>query len=185
MMWNANRVAWCVALAAGMLVSVGCTCKDGPPADQMNSGPQGTAPTSSRLQTHYTAMTDNALLNDSSMSSVHFVPRTAELNSLGVRRLTRVAEVLKIYGGTVFYDGTDAERDLRKDRVEKIRLFLTSCGVETSRFNVEQGFAGATGMDAEEATAIRKATRGPGDVKIESKTGEYETTGSGGGGNSK
>ncbi len=161
-----NKLAWCVVLSFGVLVSVGCTLVDGPPHDQMNSGPQGTAPSDSRLGENYVAMTDNALLSDSSMSSVHFVPRTAELNGLGVRRLTRLAEIFKVYGGTILYDGTDAERDLRKDRMEKIKSFLVSCGLESDRFRTEEGLAGGAGMDANEAITNRNATRGSGDILI-------------------
>jgi len=182
MEWNTTNRTLCVVMALGMLALAGCTCADGPcvdgpPPDQMNSPPQGTAPTGSRLQENYVAMTDNALLNDASMSSVHFVPRTAELNALGVRRLTRMAEILKVYGGTVFYDGTDPERDLRKDRVEKIRLYLASCGIDASRLKVEQGFADGAGIDGDEAIAIRKATRGSGDVLIYFDGGPPEWTG--------
>ncbi|HPD29565.1 MAG TPA: hypothetical protein PLL20_06190 [Phycisphaerae bacterium] len=182
MEWNMMSRTSCVAVALAVLALAGCTCVDGPPADQMNAPPQGTAPTGSRLAENYVAMTDNALLNDASMSSVHFVPRTAELNALGVRRLTRMAEVLKVYGGTVFYDGSDAERDLRKDRVEKIRLYLTSCGIDPSRFKVEEGFAGGSGIDGDEAVAIRRATRGPGDVKIQAQAAGSGSSGGQGGG---
>jgi hypothetical protein len=170
MMTRENRtvcVAWWIAAIA--VASLGIGCADGPPADQMNSPPQGEGATDSRLGEYYVAMTDNALLNDASMSSTHFVPRTAELNALGVRRLTRCAEILKVYGGKVVYDGTEEEQDLRKDRIERIRSFLVSCGLSSAQFQVEQGMAGGAGMDAEEAGSIRKATRGPGDVKIQSQ----------------
>ncbi len=181
MEWNKTSWTYSITIALGMLALAGCTCVDGPPADQMNAPPQGTAPTGSRLAENYVAMTDNALLNDASVSSVHFVPRTAELNALGMRRLTRMAEILKIYGGTIFYDGTDAEIDLRKDRVEKIRLYLTSCGVDASCFKVERGFADGSGIDGDESMAIRAATRGPGDVKITVQDSGSTTSGSGGG----
>lgn len=161
---SAIRLMGCGVVVLGITAMMGCA--DGPPHDQMNSPPQGTAPTNSRITENYVAMTDNAALNDSSVSSAHFVPRTAELNALGVRRLTRLAEILKVYGGTVYYDGTDAERDLRQDRIEKIRSFLVACGLNASRFNVEQGFAGGAGAHADEAIAIRKATQGPGDIKL-------------------
>lgn len=180
--WNAIRRVGCGVVIGAVLAITGCMWSDGPPADQMNSAPQGTSPTGSRCQEHYVAMTDNALLNDATMSAIHFVPRTAELNALGVRRLTRMAEVLKVYGGTVMYDGTESDRDLRKDRMDKIRSYLVSCGLASNRFNVEPGFAGGAGMDADEAIAIRKATRGPGDVQIKTECGGDTTGGSAGGG---
>jgi hypothetical protein len=194
-MMGATKLAGCTLVAFGIAVILGCDCGrgcvDGPPADQMNSPPQGTAPTSSRLQEDYVAMTDNEILNDSSVSPVHFVPRTAELNSLGVRRLTRIAEILKVYGGAVYYDGTDPEQDLRKDRIEKIRSFLVACGLNASRFNVEQGLAGGAGMGAGEAISIREATRGSGDVLIffdagpPDWTGGHQAAGGAGGGGSQ
>lgn len=177
MEWNKTRWTYGVAIALGMLALVGCTCVDGPPADQMNAPPQGTAPTGSRLAENYVAMTDNALLNDASVSSVHFVPRTAELNALGMRRLTRMAEILKVYGGTVYYDGTESERDLRKDRMDKVKLFLVACGLDAGRFRTEQGLAGGAGIDANEAAITREATRGAGDVLIYFEEGPAEYTG--------
>jgi len=182
MIWKMAKLMGCAVAGLGIAVIFGCCadgspCVDGSPHDQMNSPPQGTAPTSGRLQENYVAMTDNALLMDASMSPVHFVPRTAELNSLGVRRLTRISEILKIYGGAVYYDGTDPERDLRKDRVEKIRSFLVSCGLDASRFKTEQGFAGGAGTDAEEAISIRNASRGSGDTLIYMEGGPPSWTG--------
>ena len=185
--WNAAKQMCFGVIVVAILATIGCTWSDTPPADQMNSPPQGTASASSRMQETYVAMTDNALLNDASMSSVHFVPRTAELNAIGVRRLTRLAELLKVYGGTVAYDGTDPERDLRKDRVEKIRSFLITCGLAADRFNVDLGLAGGAGMDADEAVSVRKSTRGTGDILIyfeegpPSWTGGHQSTGGGGG----
>jgi hypothetical protein len=171
------RLALSAELLAGALFVVGCV--DGPPPDQMNSPPQGQAVTRSRMQENYVAMTDNALLNEGSMSSIHFVPRSAELNAMGVRRLTRLAEILKIYGGKVVYDGSDEDRNLRKDRIERIRSFLVSCGLTPSQFEVEQGMAGGTGMNSDEAIGIEKATRGPGEIPLKSGDGGggYTTNG--------
>jgi hypothetical protein len=106
-------------------------------------------------------MTDNALLAEGSLSSDHFVPRSDELNSLGVRRLTRYAEFLKVYGGSLCYDGAD-EGGLRQKRLDQIESFLLACGVESGTFTVNTGYAGGMGLAATEASAIREKTAGPG-----------------------
>ncbi len=165
-----DQLAAAVAVGGWILLATGCAV---PPPTRTNAPPQGQSPTQHRLHEHYIRMTDNALLADMSMSAVHFVPRTAELNALGVRRLMRHASILKVYGGTLRYDGTEADRELRKDRVEQIREFLVASGLEPDQFDVEQGMAGGSGIAATEALGIRKATRGPGDLKV--------TSGSGGG----
>lgn len=145
----------------GLAVLIGC----GGTTSRLNAPPQGHAADVSPLREYYIAMGDNALLAEGSMSPVHFVPRTAELNTLGVRRLTRYAEFLKIYGGTCTYDGSD-EGGLRQQRLEQIESFLLACGVEEGTFVVDAGPAGGMGMAATEASEIRKETRGPGRTKI-------------------
>ena len=80
-----------------------------------------------------------------------------ELNSLGVRRLKRYAPILKVYGGTLHYDGNEQDDELRANRMGQIRKFLLACGLETDAFAVEEGLAGGAGLRAAEASEIRKA----------------------------
>jgi hypothetical protein len=132
-------------------------CQD--PSPRSNAPPQGVSANPHELGENYVHMVDNALLADMSMSEVHFVPHAHELNALGVRRLNRLAQILKIYGGTVNYDGTEPDRDLRQERVERIEEYLLASGVGADTFEVQQDVAGSDGMDAIEAVAVRRATR--------------------------
>lgn len=159
-----------LVLVSCLLIGVGCA---NTAPSRANAPPQGECPNQHPCQENYVRMADNALLDDMSMSAVHFVPRSDELNALGVRRLIRMAKLLKTYGGSVFYDGTEPNRELRQDRAERIEAFLAASGLDANQFAVEQGPAGGRGLDASEAVDIREATRGP--------TGGEDTSGSAGG----
>jgi len=159
-------------VTGGLVVGAAVGCTDTPPAGgRTNAPPQGACPTAHALQEVYVPMVDNAMLADRTMSAVHFVPGGAELNALGVRRLMRFASILKSYGGTLHYDGPEAEESLRARRVEQIKSFLVASGLEPTQFDVRTGMAAAPGMGGVEALAIRKDTRGPGDTKITAGTG--------------
>jgi len=127
--------------------------------ERLNAPPQGATERPHELQEPFAAMSDNALLEDMSMSAVHFVPRQAELNGTGVRRLKRMAPLLKVYGGKVYYTGFQDSRDLVQRRMEQIEEYLLAEGVEDETFEVVLGQAGGDGMDASEAIAIRHGSR--------------------------
>ena len=156
-----------VAVGSCVLIAVGCA---NPTPSRLNAPPQGQAHDAHRLQETYVPMVDNALLADMTMSSVHFVPQTAELNALGVRRLMRCASILKVYGLTVRYDGSERDQELRQKRLGQIEAFLVASGLEPDQFAVEHGLAGGEGMTTIEAVAIRQATHGPGDIEITSES---------------
>ena len=130
-------------------------CSETP--ERLNAPPQGHSNRQHSSQEHYVPMTDNALLADMSMSPVHFVPHQSELNSTGVRRLRRYAEIMKIYGGTLHYDGIGEEDALLKDRMNRIEMYLVSAGLERKNFSVEPGLAGGAGMRADEDIQIHSA----------------------------
>jgi hypothetical protein len=179
---TSQQKGWMAGIATGVLTAglmLGC---DHTRPERLNAPPQGQTDQPSQLQEHFVPMVDNALLSEMSMSSVHFVPNSPELNALGVRRLTRYAEILDVYGGTLKYDGTDPDRELRQSRVHRIEEFLLACGLGVGEFDVEEGLAGGTGMDATEASDVRTATRGPGDVEISTADMELDQVGSSGGG---
>jgi hypothetical protein len=146
-----ERLGWgmTVVLAAGALGWAG-GCAE--PSKRLNAPPQGASQRPAELQETFVPMTDNELLSDMSMSSIHFVPHQAELNSTGVRRLTRYAEILKCYGGTLKYDGVE-EQELMKPRLARLEDFLACSGVPKDKFKVEAGLAGGTGGRADEAIA--------------------------------
>ncbi len=137
-----------------MLASMGCQ----QPHERLNAPPQGHTEHPAKLQEPFVYMTDNALLADMSMSAVHFVPHQSELNSLGARRLNRLAEILKIYGGTVRYDGTTDDAKLASDRISQIKEYLLARGLEANRMEIKRAMAGGEGMNASEAILIRQST---------------------------
>lgn len=150
-----------VTMTASLLLATsllaGC---EGPP-ERLNAPPQGQSDQPAEMQDNYARMVDNALLNERSMSPVHFVPGSTELNSLGVRRLKRYATLLKVYGGQLNYDGVEDEKELADDRVEQITQYLVSCGVGPDNFTVAVGPAGGRGMRSAESDEIRRGLTPP------------------------
>jgi len=149
------RAVASVAAAAWALSGVGCQ----PDRSRLNAPPQGHTSRPHELQDDYVSMVDNAMLADMSMSPVHFVPHSVELNALGVRRLKRYASLMKVYGGKLCYDGADDTEEMADGRIGRIGEFLVAAGVPANSFTVERGLAGGAGMDAKEASRIREATR--------------------------
>lgn len=142
-------------LAGCLMMGIGCM---GPPA-RRNAPPQGITSNPHEISEHDVHMVDNAMLADMSMSPAHFVPNTPELNALGVRRLNRLASILKIYGGTLGYDGAEKSEELKEQRLKRIRGYLIASGVVPECFEVKAAAAGDVGMQAVEAVEIRRATR--------------------------
>jgi len=147
-------------LVAGLVVVLGMSAIAGcsKPHERLNAPPQGHTEYRNQLQEPYVYMADNAMLADMSMSPAHFVPHQTELNSLGARRLKRYAEILKIYGGTLRYDGTEESKKLTQDRIAQIRHFLLAEGLDASRVEVQADLAGGDGMNASEAILVRQET---------------------------
>lgn len=141
------------AVGAWVLMGPGCGAK--PPAGRINAPPQGYAGRIHKLHKHFTAMTSNAAIIDMSVSSTHFIYRTAKLNSLGVYRLKMLAATLAEHGGEVHYDGTEADEALQKERLSQIEEFLLASGLDQKQFDVKIGLPGGTGMSAAEAIASR------------------------------
>lgn len=147
-------IAGCVTtglILAAALVMAGC---EGPP-QRLNAPPQGQSDVPSDLQDNYVRMGDNALLNERSMSPVHFVSGSGELNSLGVRRLKRYATLLKVYGGELHYDGIEDKPELADQRVYQIQQYLLASGVGPDFVAVSVGCAGGSGMNAAESGDVR------------------------------
>jgi hypothetical protein len=117
-----------------------------------------------------------------SMSPSHFVPHQADLNSLGVSRLSRMAELLNVYGGTIHYDGARADVLLDEVRLETIREFLLACGVPGDRFETEASLARGQGIPSTLALRIREATDPIDGEKRLQRGGAGGASGGGGGG---
>jgi hypothetical protein len=143
-----------LGVALGTLLVAGCQL----PPERLNAPPQGHTANPHEMQAHYVPMVDNALLAEMSMSPAHFVPNNPELNGLGARRLTRYSAILKVYGGTLHYDGLEEPERLAEARMDRVRHFLVASGLHHTEFAVQRGVAGGTGMAAGEAGRIREAS---------------------------
>lgn len=128
------------------------------PASRLNSPPQGDTPHRSEMQPAFTYMVDNAAISDLSITDIHFVPHTTELNSLGTARLSRIAMLIDPYGGTVRYAARLTDQAMVAERVEHVRDFLETTGVDMSRIEVTIALAGSHHTSATEA--IEAAARG-------------------------
>ncbi len=146
----------CLALCCGLVVvftGLGCSQQ----TEKLNSPPQGYSERQNAMQGHFTYMTDKALLNDSSVADVHFEPHGADLSGLGVRRLTRLGELLSRCGGIVRYESDTRDEALIASRLDAVRSFLASSGVDMERITVEFGMSRSKGISATEAIAIKEA----------------------------
>ena len=161
MRWIRARAAVVLSATAAMMmvcVLAGTGCQNPHPPERLNAPPQGHSERPHELQDPYVHMTDNAMLEDMSISAVHFVPHCSELNALGVRRMKRYAEILKIYGGTLRYDGVEDPEALAESRMKQIQGFLVAQGVDPDAMDVVRTLAGGPGMNATEAIMIRAAS---------------------------
>jgi hypothetical protein len=139
---------------AGLAVVAGCSGA----SERLNAPPQGESDRPSELQDNFVRMNDNAMLNERSMSSIHFVPGTNELNGFGARRLKRYATLLKVYGGPLHYDGVEEPQEMADARVNSIKQFLVDSGLGPDLVSVDVALAGASIMRASEATIVRDGT---------------------------
>lgn len=146
---------WTVAVAVS-LAAVGLMAGCQGAAERLNAPPQGQSDRPAEMQDTYARMVDNAMLAERSMSPVHFVPGSSELNSLGVRRLNRYATLLKVYGGNLCYDGIEDSPELAEQRLYQMQQILLASGVGPDQVSLQVGVAGGRGMSDLEADEARK-----------------------------
>ena len=133
-----------------------CLCGCPQPTERLNAPPQGTAEHTSEMRPFFTYMTDNATLSDMSVADIHFVPHTTELNSLGADRLSRIAQLIETYGGTVRYATRLQDEELVDQRLAHTRDFLAAAGADMERVEVIVAMAGADYMPADEAIEAKE-----------------------------
>jgi len=148
-----------IASVAGLLA--GCA---GKPAARLNAPPHGVEQSAEedlkpRMEGTFAYMADNALLADMTVSDMHFLPHRDQLNTLGEQRLSRLAQLMEAYGGTVRFSTNEEDQGLIDRRTETIRSFLAEAGIDTSKEAVTRDLPGGRGMQATEAMLIR-AERG-------------------------
>ncbi len=141
-----------VAVVAAVLVA-GCAQR---PLARVNAPPHGTQTEHHPMADLYTHMTDNALLEDMSVSDMHFLPHRAQLSPLGEQRLERLAALISAFGGQVRYSTDSQDEQLVARRLREIKRFLGEAGVDTTGAIVVLDHPGGAGMMATEAVLIKK-----------------------------
>jgi hypothetical protein len=153
--------------AAGLLCAA---CNS--PEPRLNAPPHGVPEETSKLQSMYHHMIDNALLAQMTVSDVHFLPHRAILNNLGEQRLSRLSSLMKSYGGVIRFNTALEDQALIDKRVEAVRLFLAEAGIDTSTEVLRHDLPGGPGIDATEAILIKanEATYKPCDSDVSEST---------------
>lgn len=140
----------CVIVFASLLVA-GCPST----SPRLNAPPHGSAESVHDMQGVFTYMTDNALLADMSVSDMHFLPHRALLSTLGQQRLSRLAQLINAYGGTIRFNSNLDDEALLDKRSSTIVEFLGELGLDTSSEIVTRDIRGGRGMDATEVILIK------------------------------
>lgn len=139
------------ATAFSLVVFAGCN----EPNQRLNAPPHGEPYQTADSQGTYVYMMDNAMLADMSLTDAHFLPHRAMLNNMGVERLSRMAQLIQAYGGTVRMNTDECEESLMNQRMQTVREFLTEAGVPASAQAVVCDMPGGAGMSATESMTIR------------------------------
>jgi hypothetical protein len=144
-----------------MLLSTVCACVVCAACQESQESPSPQPETmteKARVQVHdgtLVHMADSALLADMSVSDYHFVPHRAMLTTLGQQRLSRLASLMQIYGGTVRFSTDLADEKLIDQRVETIRTFLAEAGLDVKGEKLTRDMPGGPGMDAAQVILIK------------------------------
>jgi len=139
-------------MVAFVFTWVGCSG----PSKRLNAPPQGEPLATSELQDFYTPMVDNAMLYDMCIADIHFVPHTAEINSLGERRLGRYSHLLKDHCGTIHLETVSTDDELTQSRIRNVSSFLASAGLNMTDVEVEVGLPRGRTIEATEAVRIKQ-----------------------------
>lgn len=146
-----HMLRFLAATAFSLVVFAGCN----EPSQRLNAPPHGEPHQTADSQGTYVYMMDNAMLADMTMNDAHFLPHRAMLNNMGVERLSRMAQLIQAYGGTVRMNTDECEESLMNQRMQTVREFLTEAGVPATAQTVTCDMPGGTGMTAPESLAIR------------------------------
>ena len=140
----------CVVVSASLLTA-GCHST----SPRLNAPPHGAAESVHDMQGVFSYMTDNALLADMSVSDMHFLPHRSLLSTLGQQRLSRLAQLINAYGGTIRFNSNLEDDALLDKRLSTIVEYLSELGLDTSSEIVRRDIRGGRGMDASEVILIK------------------------------
>lgn len=116
------------------------------------------------MEEPFVYMKDNAMRHQASISDLHFVPNTTELNGLGVAYLDRLTKLHAPYGGTVRYATNSTDEEFVATRLAHLTDYLEATGADMDRITVVAAMPGGRGMRAAEALNILAGKTGDEDV---------------------
>lgn len=106
-------------------------------------------------------MAENAMRHDMTISDLHFVPHTADLNGTGTNRLDRMASSLNTYGGILRYETMMSDDTIVNARMSNVREYLSLLGVDMDRVEVKTMISGGSTTPATQAMKIMEAGTNP------------------------
>lgn len=106
------------------------------------------------VKTLNNAGVEAAIIREHTLYPYHFVSDGKELNELGERDFSVLAEHLQQYAGALNVRRGETRADLYEARVAHILEKLNEAGIETGRINVKDGMPGGTGMPSERVVDI-------------------------------
>lgn len=137
----------------GVLALLAAGCNQ--PKPRLNAPPQGEPTSTADSQGTYVYMNDNALLANMTLEDMHFLPHRAQLSGTGLERVSRLAQLMQAYGGTIRYNTDETDEALLTKRTDSVVQFLREAGIATSSETVARDLSGGKGMAATEAVLIR------------------------------
>lgn len=151
----------CLLLGTAAACAMCAACQE--PGPRLNAPPHGAAVKTSELQSTFVHMMDNALLEDMTISDLHFMPHRPMLNQLGEERLCRLASLMEVWGGQIRFNTDLTDDELIEQRKQAIMDFLADAGVDTTAEVLGRDLPGGQGMPASEAILIKanEATYAP------------------------
>lgn len=100
------------------------------------------------------------VLRQRAIFDYHFEADTAVLNSLGRRDLAILADAMGTTGGRIAVQRGSAGKDLYGSRLEAVRAYLASIGVEGKRIKIGDGAPGGVGVATGRAIMIHAKMSG-------------------------
>jgi len=97
-----------------------------------------------------------AIVTQHTLYPYHFVPDGSELNELGERDFSVLADHLSQYAGTLNVRRGETRADLYEARVAYILRELDEAGIETGRVRVRDAMPGGAGMASEQVVEVLK-----------------------------
>ena len=96
----------------------------------------------------------SAVVRERTLYPHHFAEGRAELNQLGQRDLTLLADLFREQPGSLNVRRGDADEDLYQARLEAVRTALEFSGIDAARVDLVDGPAGGDGAGSERTVDV-------------------------------